>query len=488
MQLKDAVNACVKYIPKGDCSNSPHGPIRGWGVSTVIDMSNMFSDAREFRGDISKWDVSNVRDMSGMFHWAKAFNSDLSKWEVSSVTNMPDMFRHAQSFNGDISKWDVSSVSNMDSMFQGASLFTRKLCGAAWVHSKARKAVMFAGSSGSISRTVCTATTSTFAPQSREELQEAVDEYIIKSSKVSYRADCDDSPHGPIGEWDVSRVTNMRALFMNAETFNDDISKWDVSRVTDMNRMFFGAKAFNGDLSKWDVSSVTDMSVTFFGARSFNGDISKWDVSSVKEMQGMFMHAESFNGDISKWEVSSVTDMIAMFLKAERFDGDISKWDVSRVKNMNRMFKNAVSFNSDLSMWDVSSVIDMDQMFLEAESVDQKLCGPAWVNSQATKTDMFVGSDGSISQSECTTLPERELIARTQIATSASISAITPTIGKTIACPKCGTFEKSGRKSCCAPGGAWFKNCGGVGNKNVDHKWFDGVAACKRKFTSSAIS
>merc|ERR1712032_1428143 len=46
-------------------------------------------------------------------------------------------------------------------------------------------------------------------------------------------------------------------------------------------------------------------------------------------------------------------------------------------------------------------------------------------------------------------------------------------------CPKCGTFEKSGRNSCCAPGGAWYNNCGGARNKNVDHKWFEGVAACK---------
>ena len=93
-------------------------------------MSYMFSNARLFSADISKWDVSNVHDMSGMFHGAK-------------------------SFNGDISKWEVSRVSKMDNMFRGASLFTRKLCGAAWVHSNARKTDMFAGSSGSISRTVC---------------------------------------------------------------------------------------------------------------------------------------------------------------------------------------------------------------------------------------------------------------------------------------------------------------------------------------------
>merc|ERR1719305_1436371 len=52
-----------------------------------------------------------------------------------------------------------------------------------------------------------------------------------------------------------------------------------------------------------------------------------------------------------------------------------------------------------------------------------------------------------------------------------------------MACPKCGTFKKSGRKSCCAPGGAWFKNCGGIRQTKVDHKWFEGVAACKHTTT-----
>merc|ERR1711934_701701 len=69
------------------------------------------------------------------------------------------------------------------------------------------------------------------------------------------------------------------------------------------------------------------------------------------------------------------------------------------------------------------------------------------------------------------------------IATSVGTPALTPTI-----CPKCGTFKKSGRRSCCAPGGAWFKNCGGAHNKNVDHKWFEGVAACKRMTTTNTVS
>ena len=49
----------------------------------------------------------------------------------------------------------------------------------------------------------------------------------------------------PIGEWDVSAVTDMSYMFAEAYDFNQDISAWDVSKVTDMAYMFGTAHAFN---------------------------------------------------------------------------------------------------------------------------------------------------------------------------------------------------------------------------------------------------
>ena len=110
VQLKSAVDACLKLSPKGKCFTRPNGPI-------------------------GTWDVSRVTDMSRMFARAKFFDSDVSKWDVSRVKNMNAMFLGATSFNGDLSKWDVSRVNDMQSMFLGATLFKRKLCTAAWVNS-----------------------------------------------------------------------------------------------------------------------------------------------------------------------------------------------------------------------------------------------------------------------------------------------------------------------------------------------------------------
>ena len=52
------------------------------------------------------------------------------------------------------------------------------------------------------------------------------------------------------------------------------------------------------------------------------------------------------------------------------------------------------------------------------------------------------------------------------------------------ACGKCGTVNKSGKLSCCAHGGAWFKHCGGAGKTKVAHTWVDGVEACEGFVTS----
>ena len=50
-------------------------------------------------GDISNWDVSNVMDIKEMFHDARSFNQPLNDWNVSNVTDMEQMFLDATSFN-----------------------------------------------------------------------------------------------------------------------------------------------------------------------------------------------------------------------------------------------------------------------------------------------------------------------------------------------------------------------------------------------------
>ena len=40
--------------------------------------------------------------------------------------------------------------------------------------------------------------------------------------------------YGPIEEWDVSDVTNLKKVFYNFGSFNADLSKWETGKVISM--------------------------------------------------------------------------------------------------------------------------------------------------------------------------------------------------------------------------------------------------------------
>jgi surface protein len=77
----------------------------------------------------------------------------------------------------------------------------------------------------------------------------------------------------------------MKQMFLNAISFNSDISQWDMSSVRTMYQMFNGAKLFNSDISKWVTSRVTSMMAMFKDTKVFNSDVSKWITSSVEDME-----------------------------------------------------------------------------------------------------------------------------------------------------------------------------------------------------------
>lgn len=159
-----------------------------------------------------------------------------------------------------------------------------------------------------------------------------------------------------IGQWDVSHVTRMSALFLNAREFNDDISTWRVNNVTDMASMFNGAAAFNQPIGFWDVSNSTNMAVMFYGATAFNQDITRWQVGNVISMNNMFSYAENFNQRIEEWDVSNVRTTAEMFAFATSFNQDISKWDVRHVRHMDHMFRGATAFNQSLGLWELTDL------------------------------------------------------------------------------------------------------------------------------------
>jgi Mycoplasma protein of unknown function, DUF285 len=140
---------------------------------------------------------------------------------------------------------------------------------------------------------------------SRTELQTAVDSYLADpSSTVQYGF--------PIGNWDVSRISDFSSLFSTVRnpdmvTFNADLSNWNTASATDTSSMFEGAISFTDEsngLANWNMGSVKDMH-NMFAYSAFVGDISGWDVSLVENFDSMFTFAFGFHGDLSNWNVSS---------------------------------------------------------------------------------------------------------------------------------------------------------------------------------------
>ena len=97
-------------------------------------------------------------------------------------------------------------------------------------------------------------------------IERAVKDYIAGGTRKERVL----TKYGEIGNWDVSRVTNMGGMFQGAKSFNQPLNKWNVSNVTNMHGMFGDATSFNQPLDNWNVSNVTTMRWMFSNARSFN--------------------------------------------------------------------------------------------------------------------------------------------------------------------------------------------------------------------------
>jgi len=177
----------------------------------------------------------------------------------------------------------------------------------------------------------------------------------------------------PLNHWNVSNVNNMFGMFQNCYKFNQPLDRWNVSNVTSMRLMFYGCYEFNQSLNTWDVSNVDNMFGTFSNCRQFNQPLDRWNVSNVNNMSEMFNYCEQFNQPLNTWNVSNVTRMCDMFNGCMNFNQPLDRWIVSNVIDMSEMFNGCYKFNQPLNTWNVSNVTNMNEMFYDCKQFNQPL-------------------------------------------------------------------------------------------------------------------
>jgi surface protein len=317
-----------------------NGAIGNWNTSDITDMLYTFGDATAFNQPIGSWNVGNVTRMTNTFLYASSFNQNIGNWDVSKVTEMARMFDHSPFNNGgspDINNWRPISCSDFTSMFANCPF------------------------------------------------NQPIGNWPISASNITMNSMFRnaDAFNQNLGSWDVSRVSNMGAMFQDNGIFNNSgsnlINNWRPISCSFFGSMFYNSP-FNQPIGNWTIGTGSQIPATginmqyMFSTSPFNQNIGAWNVEKVTAMNSMFQSAGAFNNsgssDINNWRPISCSNFSSMFSSATAFNQPIENWTIgtgSQIPvtgiSMASMFNNADAFNQNIGAWNVEKVTNMSGMF-----------------------------------------------------------------------------------------------------------------------------
>jgi len=215
-----------------------------------------------------------------------------------------------------------------------------------------------------------------------------------------------------LNKWNTSKVENMRDMFKNNKTFDQNIRIWTVKQDADLNNMFenatemisrYGPSGENITSFRTNDDNYTP-SYLFFNYSEYipdkpnhasiyiailewmtdkesaigkYGEMKSWDTQYVTNMKGLFnwnntekyqydgnnnydtdvvikTNFNNFNEDISNWDTSNVTNMDNMFYYCKNFNIDIGNWNTGKVNNMRSMFSDTIKFDKNVNTKEVT--------------------------------------------------------------------------------------------------------------------------------------
>jgi len=314
-----------------------------WDVSKVTNMYGMFQLATAFnngantdvnpitgRTGIDGWDVGNVTSMGDMFNGASTFNRPTGNWNVGKVTNMVSMFKQSP-FNQYIGDWNTVSVTNMGYMFNdcpfnqyigdwnvsnctgfqgflsnvGVSTFNQDL--SKWNVGKCvdfqymfRRCYAFNNGANANTNPVTGRTgidgwnigSNTAGPINMQNM------FWSNVSNMGFNR--------PIGNWDVSKVTNIAGMFRLCTSFNQDLSAWNTALVTNMFEAFHSCSALKQNFGPWNVSAVTNLSNMFTSCNLNDTGTTNYDALLVGWASRPVVASRSFSAGTSKYGAGAV--------------------------------------------------------------------------------------------------------------------------------------------------------------------------------------
>lgn len=140
----------------------------------------------------------------------------------------------------------------------------------------------------------------------------------VWQTMVSAFEDCINLQYAATDLPNLSQVTSLSRMFMNASSFNGDVSGWDISNVTNLISTFREATAFEGTgVAGWETENVTSMLNTFRDASNFNQSLGDWDITSldgnndlVGFLSGSGLSCVNYGATLTGWYNDGNSDLL----------------------------------------------------------------------------------------------------------------------------------------------------------------------------------
>jgi surface protein len=284
--------------------------IDSWNTGNVINMSNMFNNARAFNQAIDSWNTAKVTTMQGMFQNASAFNQPISAWKTNSVTDMGSMFKDAITFNQPLYIANVHTT------------LTIRLGRTDW------QTRIINNDTSQVNIQNWNPDSQWFQPLVVPDNEVALQfrffaAYVTTFYGVTSASATVFSGSGNLGVYSFTRISETRYSATFSGFYGDLNQLWDYTLSTPI--------SINRTIGSWNTDNVINMSNMFNNAREFDKPIITFNTANVTNMGGMFANAFKFNQPIGSWNTAKVTTMQGMFQNASAFKQNISSWKVYKL-------------------------------------------------------------------------------------------------------------------------------------------------------------